>query len=104
MLFDAAFQEGEKISKAYGGKDWNKFITDFFSAIGFGDIAILDAKNPKIGLIYYPWTKLLTDSKHTIIRGLLSGIISECIGQKINLELLNTDARDFLTITLGVKQ
>ena len=103
VLFDASFEDGKEIAKAYGRNDWNKFVTDYLSALGFGDIAVLDKNNPKIGIMYYPWTKLIPNSGYVIIRGLISGMITQCTGKETMLELLNVNVKDYLTITIGVK-
>jgi predicted hydrocarbon binding protein len=102
ILFEAAFEEGKELAKLYGGKDWSKFITDLFPALGFGDIAILDHQNPKIGLIYYPWTELSSDSTYSIIRGTISGIITECSHKETLLKLSGIEDGEFLTITISI--
>lgn len=102
ILFEAAFEEGKEIAKAYANKSWSKFITDFFGASGFGDIIVLDTKKPRIGLVYYPWSILSAKSEYQIIRGLLSGIITICSGEDVSLKLLNIKENEFLTITVSV--
>ena len=104
ILFEAAFEEGKEIAEAYGKSDWGKFITDYLSALGFGDIAVLDTKNPKIGLIYYPWTKLNLNFKYILLTGFLSGIITQCTGKKSLIELLGTTSKEYLTVMVGCKK
>ena len=102
VLFECAYDEGKEIAEAYKSSNWQDFITDYLSALGFGDIAVLDHTNPRVALINYPWTKLAKDSKYTIMAGLLSGIISKCTGKETKLGLLSTHLNSHLTITLGV--
>lgn len=102
-LFEAAFDEGKEIATSYGGGDWGIFITDYLSSNGFGDVAILDNKDPKIGIIYYPWTKFSDGSEYIIIRGFLSGILSQCANKKIILDLIDVTIDEYLTVMIGVK-
>ena len=100
ILFECSFKTGEELAKTYGGNDWNKFITDFFPALGFGDIAVLDQKTPRIGISYYPWSKLFQNSKYVIIIGILSGVISECINKEVILALEQVKVGEYVDIVL----
>lgn len=100
ILFECSFNEGKEIASVYGNEDWDKFIMDFFPALGFGDITILNQRNPTVGLIYYPWTKLFKESDYTIIRGILSGVISHCTGKETKLSLKNVEVGEYTNIVL----
>ncbi len=100
ILFDACFEYGKNLREIYGGKDYKKFIPDFFSALGFGDILVIDSNGSKIGSIYYPWTVFSEKSKYIIFRGIMSGIISSSIGKKIEFKNFDINIRNYLTLTI----
>jgi hypothetical protein len=102
VLFDACFNYGIILRETYGEKDYKKFITDFFSALGFGDILVIDSDKLQIVSKYYPWTIFSEHSKYTIFRGIMSGIISSAIGEKIEFNSFNIDINRYLTVSISV--
>jgi hypothetical protein len=102
VLFDICFEYGKLLRETYGGKDYEKFISDFFPALGFGDITVLDPNRPSIAAIYYPWTVFSEKSKYIIFRGVMSGIVSSSLGKKIEFKEFDIDVRDYLTLTISV--
>jgi predicted hydrocarbon binding protein len=84
MIFNAAFDFGSSLIKK--GKQNMSFITDYMSALGWGDVyvSIKDGKYRAISS-FYPWTEYVKDSKFIIFRGLVSGMISEITGKTVKL-------------------
>jgi len=100
VLFDACAEFGKILRETYGGSNFQKFIPDFFSALGFGDILIVDSDKLCIMLTYYPWTVLSKQSKFIVLRGILSGIVSSSLGKTIEFNEYNIDVKNFLTLTI----
>jgi len=101
VLFKISMDYGRRLRQEYGKKDWEKFISDYFPALGFGDIVVLDSTKPKIASIYYPWTIYSKNSKYIIFRGILSGIISDSKDQMIKIKNYKTEVQDYLTLTFS---
>ncbi|OYT58314.1 hypothetical protein B6U70_00940 [Euryarchaeota archaeon ex4484_162] len=101
-LFDICFEYGKILREIYGEKDYERFISDFFPALGFGDILFVDSdrSNKTIAAIYYPWTVFSEKSKYIIFRGLMSGIVSSSIGEKIEFRNFETHVGDYLTLII----
>jgi hypothetical protein len=58
--------------------DAGKFITDYISALGWGDILVLQKGNVYVVTVEsFPWTKFSKESAFIIFRGMLSGLISD---------------------------
>jgi hypothetical protein len=100
ILFDACFEYGKTLRETYGETDYQKFISDFFPALGFGDMAVLDADKLSIAAIYYPWTVFSETSKYVILRGMMSGFVSSSLGQEIEFKNFNIDIGNYLTLTI----
>jgi hypothetical protein len=100
ILFNTCFEYGKILMETYGRKDYKKFITDFFPALGFGDIIVLDSDGYKIGIKYFPWTYLSEKSKYIIFRGIMSGIISSAVGERVEFKNFNINIRNYLTLTI----
>lgn len=100
FLFDICFEYGKFVRETYGGKDYKKFISDYYPALGFGDIIVFDSKNPKIASIFYPWTSYSEKSRYIIFRGIMSGIVSDSIGRRIEFRNFDVSISDYLTLTI----
>jgi len=99
-LFDASFEYGKSLQETYGGINYQKFIPDFFSALGFGDILVIDSDKLSITFIYYPWTIFSKQSKYIILRGVMSGIVSNITGKNILFNNINVNIGKYLTLTI----
>lgn len=99
ILFDTCFEYGKILRETYGDKDYQKFISDFFPALGFGDVTFLDTYS--IAAIYYPWTVFSEKSKYIIFRGIMSGIVSDSIGERVEFKNFNIDIGNYLTLTIN---
>ena len=89
ILFDVSFEWGKNLMKKE--KQYPcKFIMDFISALGWGDILILTKKN-KYNIIvnYFPWTKWVNEIDFIMFRGILSGMLST--DRKVILKKIKKD-------------
>lgn len=102
ILFNAGAEYGRRLQKIYGGTDYKKFISDFFPALGFGDIVVHDGNNLEICTNYYPWTVFSDHSQFIIFRGIMSGIVSGALQQRINFQHFTIDKGNYLTLTITV--
>lgn len=102
-LFEASFEFGQMLQKTYGGKDYKKFIMDYFPALGWGDILVKSEESGKISVIsqYYPWTKYSSSTKFTIFRGVISGFISGCLDRKVQFLTFNRSISEFLVVSFN---
>ena len=95
ILFDVSFDYGrnlaEKEEKIKDPKIVGNFITDYMSALGWGDILVLN-KAGKYSVIsnYFPWTKWVGDINFTMFRGIISGLLSGFLNRKITLKKFHT--------------
>lgn len=101
ILFDACIEYGKFIAESYGKKDYQKFIPDFFSALGFGDILVINSDKLSIAFIYYPWTIYSQQSKYIILRGIMSGIVSSLSSREIRFTNAKVNVETFLTVTIS---
>jgi len=101
VLFDVCFEYGKLLQKTYGFTSFQKFIPDFFPALGFGDVFVLDHTAPRIAAVYYPWTAYSEQSKYIIFRGIMSGFISNSIGKHIEFTNQKITIRTDLTLTIS---
>jgi hypothetical protein len=87
MLFDMSFEYGKKLAKKEVKQDPCKFITDFMTALGWGDILVTHT-NAKyvVYMKYFPWTRWFKKTKFVLLRGMLSGMITGFIGRKYILK------------------
>jgi len=95
ILWDCSFEFGKNLAKISGKQDPCKFITDFFSALGFGDILVLKKKGKyEITVKYFPWFNYEKEINFTVFRGILSGVISGFTGKEIVLKKIEKDTRE----------
>ena len=100
-LFDICYDYGVFLQKQYGGRDYKKFIMDYFSALGWGEvITILKEGKPTVTAVYYPWTNFSVDSKYIIFRGVLSGFISKCINKELKFNRYDSNVTNYLTVNI----
>jgi len=100
LLFEICFEYGRLLQELYGYKDYKKFIPDFFPALGFGDILIIDSDELKIGVTYYPWTVFSNQSEYIIFRGIMSGFVSKSLDRTIKFSNFDINTRDYLTLMI----
>jgi hypothetical protein len=100
-LFDICFDYGKKLRETCGENEYQRFISDFFPALGFGDLTVTDPEKITISAIYYPWTIYSEKSKYIIFRGVLSGFISSALEKEIKLNNFDIDINNYLTLTIN---
>lgn len=87
ILFNAAFEYGKKLSQQ---ENIEKFVTDFMSALGWGDILVLkEGEKYKIVVNYFPWTGLAEKIGFALFRGMISGMLS--VERKVILRKIKKD-------------
>ncbi len=101
VLFNACFEYGKLLQETYGYNDYKKFIPDFFSALGFGDILVTDSNGIQIVSVYYPWTTFSEQSKYTIFRGIMSGFVSGSMDKKIEFKKFDVNISAYLILTIS---
>jgi hypothetical protein len=84
LLYDIGFKYGSKIAL----NQPLKFIPDFLSATGWGDILITQKSNKiQVNLFYFPWSSLIDKAKDFyLFKGMLSGMLSSTLKRKIKLK------------------
>ncbi len=102
ILFDICYNFGKDLQVLYGDVDYQQFILDFFPGLGFGEIIELDIERHLIAAIYYPWTVYSEISKFIILRGVLSGFLSNALKKNIILDKYEIDIKSYLTITMSI--
>ena len=86
-------------------KDVEDYITQYLSALGFGDVSFIK-KNNKYSVIidFYPWTRFTDTCKFVILRAMISGLMSGF--EKKNIEFTKVDKninRGYLSVILYQK-
>ncbi|VVC03633.1 Uncharacterised protein [Candidatus Burarchaeum australiense] len=68
---------------------------NILTAFGFGEVSILSKKNCyEVEITGYPWTKYYKQTTYPIIRGLVSGFLSELLKKKIEFRTVETDVSE----------
>ncbi|MEM5872255.1 MAG: hypothetical protein QXD55_00105 [Candidatus Aenigmatarchaeota archaeon] len=100
ILFDVSFNWGKELIKKEK-QDPCKFIMDFMPALGWGDIVVLKKENKySVVISYFPWTKWADEINFTMIRGMLSGILSA--NRKVLLKKIKKDiSKGYLSLWLS---
>jgi len=92
LLFNISFKYGKKLVEKESKENFEMFIMDFLGASGFGDILILEEKRKyKVIIRYFPWSRWVESTDFTMIRGIISGMLSRFLGKKIILKKVEKD-------------
>ena len=84
IIKELAFKLGNELSE----KADLQYLTDLFSALGLGDLALIKkADSMLVNIDYFPWTRFSEGSKHIFIESLLSGMLSNVLKKRVNLKL-----------------
>jgi predicted hydrocarbon binding protein len=105
ILTDIAFECGKKIAED-AKVDSTNFITEYFSAIGFGD-TLVTKKDDKYNVIinYFPWTALWKDINFDLCKGLVSGLLSRITGYTYYItEIKKEIVNDSFTLVLNAEK
>ncbi len=101
ILFDISFEWGINVAKECGGDGImaisssmppEKFVSEFMSALGWGDISIF-RKSEKYSVLanHFPWTALADNVSFVMFRGIMSGFLSGLLNKKIVLKNVKKD-------------
>ncbi|NYZ79329.1 hypothetical protein H0N99_04240 [Candidatus Micrarchaeota archaeon] len=104
VLWDVSFEYGEHLGKlSLDMKDGCKFITDFFPALGYGDVMASKSKGKyEVIINYFPWLPLARNINFVSIRGMFSGILTTFENKKIELQKIEKEERNgYLTLILS---
>ncbi|HDP73399.1 MAG TPA: hypothetical protein ENN46_00355 [Candidatus Woesearchaeota archaeon] len=83
VLFDIGFDWGKEF---FQGENLNFFLKTFV-LFGFGDVAVIPGKTPKVVMKYFPWEPLEKDvNDFSLVRGILSGALSSVYSKEIHLK------------------
>ncbi len=109
VLFDVSFDYGKSLAEkskqeinnpSSSSGSAESFITNYMSALGWGDILVMK-KSGKYTVVsnYFPWTKWAKNIKFIMFRGIISGLLSGFLNEKITLKKFQTDfSGGFLTV------
>lgn len=88
ILFDASFDFGKELANLCEEKDYKRFISNMLSALGWGDIIILNDKKGYVAISeMYPWgDEMTTKSNFVIFKGIISGMLSGFENKEIRLK------------------
>lgn len=91
ILFDLSFNFGKALSDK-GGKDYEHTISTYMSALGYGDVYIIN-KGGKFSVRsdYFPWTPYADKINFAYFRGIISGLLSGFLGKTILLKRIKQD-------------
>lgn len=84
LLFDLTKQYYQKVGEEMGDKLSVDYISNFLGAMGWGDISIYSG--PKVQVKHYPYTSLYQKTQYTLIRGILSGLLTTLHKEDVNLK------------------
>ena len=86
ILFNSAFDTGKMIISEFGKNQ--KDIFDVLSALGWGEVLPFSSSDKEMKVLanHFPWTKWYKDVDFIIMRGFLSGAISQISGKKVLFE------------------
>lgn len=103
LLFQVAFYVGTRIAKKETYMS-TKFISDFMSFQGWGDMLITTDLS-RISIQYYPWHELYIKTGKEIFLGLLSAFISVYKKKKISVEIKDEDLKKgFVSMNFIIKE
>jgi hypothetical protein len=104
LLFKSCYKYGSIIMNEHEGDDYKKFIMDFFPALGFGDIIVIEDEKITININFYPWSVFSNNSEYIICRGIMSGIVSSAKKKEIVFNEFFINIGDFLSLTISANQ
>ncbi len=85
-LFDLAFKYGKDLAAEQKGSDPCRFVTEFMSALGWGDVhAKQEGGKFLVRCMHFPWTKWSASSGFVLFRGMVSGMLSGLGRRKVVL-------------------
>ncbi|MFA6064556.1 MAG: hypothetical protein WC746_01815 [archaeon] len=104
QLFDSAFNTGKNILSQFGKNQ--KDVFDVLSALGWGEVIPFSSTSTEIKVLvnHFPWTKWYKEIDYIIMRGFLSGVVTELTGKKVLFEKPTVDLnKGHLSLLFGGK-
>jgi hypothetical protein len=104
LLFDSAFNTGKETLAQFGKNQ--KDVFDVLSALGWGEVVTFTSTSTEIKVLinHFPWSKWYKDIDYVIMRGFLSGILTQLTGKKVIFEKPSVDlTRGYLSLLFGGK-
>jgi len=99
-LFNVCFRWGANLAST-GEYTSDYLLTNLLPSLGFGEILITGSRNQPVATInYYPWTSFSKRSNYSIIKGILSGILSADCGEDILLKKHVTNFDEGLSLEI----
>lgn len=83
ILFDVSFNYGKKVAMEVHD-DYRTYITDYMSALGWGDVYMLG--KTRSGCDYFPYTNYSKNSDFVLFKSLISGLLSGLLDKDIKLK------------------
>lgn len=84
LLFKVSFEYGKLLAQSFHDENYNKFITDYISALGWGDVMVT---KESLFVSSYPWTVYSNNSNFTLFRGIVSGLMSGFLDRNTRFEV-----------------
>ncbi|MBN1860306.1 MAG: hypothetical protein JW840_02470 [Candidatus Thermoplasmatota archaeon] len=104
ILWDTSFEFGKTLAEIAEAGDAQQFIMEFLPVLGFGDILCnRNGGKHEIYVKYFPWMRLAgSEIDFLMFRGMLSGIISQIEGRKIELKKIEKDvSKGYLSLFIS---
>jgi predicted hydrocarbon binding protein len=89
-LFQISKEFGKSVAKLETPGKVSKFLTDYLSSLGWGDIHMVADKKIKVICSYFPWSEFSENSTHIIYRGMVSGLLSQFFKREIDFREFKT--------------
>ncbi|MBU0586597.1 hypothetical protein KJ780_03725 [Candidatus Micrarchaeota archaeon] len=90
ILWEVGFNYGKHLANIAKISNPYQFIMDFFPALGFGDILVINKDGKiEINIDYYPWVPDAEKTEFILIRAIFSGILSQSLKRNVNLKLMD---------------
>jgi predicted hydrocarbon binding protein len=103
ILYDVSHDFGKRMAKKEINAEANQFITDYMSALGWGDVSVTK-KDGKFVVISrsFPWLKFYDEINFATYRGIVSGLLSGFSGRQIDLSKADRSLiGGFFTLTIS---
>jgi hypothetical protein len=104
ILFNSAYDTGKSIMSKFGKNQ--KEVFDVLSALGWGEVLPFSTSSNEIKVLvnHFPWSKWYKEIDYVIMRGFLSGAVSDLLGKKIIFEKPVVDlTKGHLSLLFGGK-
>lgn len=92
LLYRTAFDFGKRLAKKEVKAEASQFVTDYMSALGWGDISVNKREGKHLVISRsFPWLKFADEIDFATYRGIISGLLSGFLDKEIHLKKVNKD-------------